>query len=146
LHNVGEEWYSKTAFRADRIVRDATFDVLLYEDTIDTLTDADDIGAITTEASGGNYARQSVSFDSTDITLSQSADGTVESQFTVTFDVRNTGGSTDAWAAVVAFQSDVVNAESAENPHLLASSSLNQGRVSLSANDELEVIGTFGQE
>lgn len=119
--------------------------ILLYNDVVDTLTDEDDIGAIDTEPDEGEYQRKAVSLDSGEINLSQTVQGVFESEFEVTFDVRNVSGEVDSWAAVVNFQSDIVNAESQANDHLLATASLEQGLVSLAANDSIFVNGKIQQ-
>lgn len=146
FHDVGEEYVSKLLWRSDLIAKPGSMDILLYEDLIDTLEDDDDIAQITSEASGGNYSRQQVDIDSTAITLSQTVEEVLKGSFSVTFNVRNTGGTVDAWAAVASFQSDIVNAESSANPHVLVSASLDQGQVSLAANDEITVEGSVLQE
>lgn len=143
LHDTGEEWTQKVTYRQDLITaRDASIDIGVYDDATDTLTDPSDVGAITTEPTDGNYARQAVTLDSTDVTLSV-VGGDLEAQFEVTFDVTNTTGTADAWFAVVTFQSDIVNAEAAENPHLLASGTFDGGSVDLANYKDLTVTGTI---
>lgn len=129
-HDVGEEWSQKNSFRQDLITRDTTVEVLLYNDSTDALTDGSDVGDITTEPSDGNYTRQTVTLDSTDVSLSVSG-GDVRAEATVTFDTTNTTGTVDASATVVDLQSDVVNAEGAQNPHLLYSATLDIGSIDL---------------
>jgi len=140
-HDTGEEWAQKTLYRQDLIVsRNASLDVLLYDDSADALTDSDDLGAITTEPTSGNYGRQSFSLDAADVSLSLSG-GDTRATATVTFDVSNTTETIDAYALVVDLQSDVVNSESSQNPHLLASATLDGGAIDLSttASVDLEV-------
>lgn len=146
LHNVGEEWFAKAALRADLLTRPANIDILLYRDSADTLTDENDVGDIDTEPNTGDYQRESVSLDSGSLSLSQNAQGNVEVSFEVLIDVRNTTGTVDSWGAVVSFQSDIVNAESSANPHLLTTASLGEGRVSLAANDRIRVNGGIEQQ
>jgi hypothetical protein len=129
-HDTGEEWAQKNAFRQDLITRDTTVEVLLYDDSTDALTDASDIGDITTEPTDGNYTRQTVTLDSTDVSLSVSG-GDLRAEAQVTFDVTDTTGTVDATATVVDLQSDVVNAEGAQNPHLLYSATLDIGSIDL---------------
>lgn len=121
--NVGEEFKQKWVYRQDQITRDTTVEILLYDDSTDALTDSSDIGDVTTELSGGNYTRQTVTLDSADITLSQ-VSGEIQAQFVVTFDMTSVSGDFDAAGAVVDFQSDVVNAEGAANPHLIYTTSI----------------------
>lgn len=136
-HDTGEEWAQKLAYRQDLITRNASVDVLLYDDSTDDLADADDVGDVGTEPTDGNYARQSVDLDSSDVTLEQS-DGDVEAAFAVTFDLTDTTGSVDARAVVANFQSDVVNSESSENDHLLDSGGFG-GSVDLDTLESLDV-------
>lgn len=136
--NVGEEWAQKLSYRTDLITRDTGFDVLLYNDTSDSLSDASDIGDVTTEPTDGNYTRQTLTLDSANFTLSVES-GDLRAEGTVTFDVTNTTGTVDAWGAVVDFQSDVVNSETGQNPHLIATAALDNGDQDLSALTSLEV-------
>lgn len=136
-HDTGEEWAHKWAFRQDTITRDATVEVLLYDDSVDALTDASDVGDITTEPTGGNYTRQTFTLDGTDVTLSL-VDGQVRAEAVVTFDVTDTTGTVDATQTIVDFQSDVVNAEAGANPHYLYSSTLDFGTADLSQFNNIQ--------
>ncbi len=127
--DVGEEWSQKLTWRSDLITRDTTLDVLLYDDSTDALDDASDIGDITTELSGGNYARQTLNLDSSDISLSIVNDK-LRVTGTVTFDLNSTTGTFDAYGLVNDFQSDVVNSETTDNPHLVATATLDGGPYS----------------
>jgi len=139
LHDTGEEWQQKTTYRQDQIgTRDTTIEVLLFDDSTDTLTDSSDIGDITTEPTDGNYARQTINLDGSDVTLSQNS-GDIRATATVTFDVTNTTGTVDAAATVVDFQSDIVNAEGSANPHLLDSGTLDAGSQDLSNFTSLDI-------
>jgi hypothetical protein len=131
LSDYGEEWEHKWAFRQDLISRDASVEVLLYDDSTDSLDDSSDVGDITTEPTDGNYARQTFTLDSTDVTLSVEG-GNIRAEADVTFDVDGTTGSVDATACVVDFQSDVVNSETGQNPHHIYSATLDIGSVDLS--------------
>lgn len=121
-HDVGEEWKQKTIYRQDQIgSRATTIDVGLYNDSTDSLSDSDDIGAITSEPTQGNYARQSLSLDGGDFSLSVNGNGNVEISGTVSFDVTDTGETVDGFFAVVSFKSDVVNSEGSVNDHIVLS-------------------------
>ena len=117
-HDVGEEWAQKLAFRQDEITRETTVEVLLYDDDTDALTDADDVGDITTEPTDGDYERQTFTLDSEDVELSVS-DGQILAEASVLFDLTDTTGTVNASGTVIEFQSDVFNDEEGENPHLL---------------------------
>lgn len=144
--NFGEEFVARTVYRPTSITRPATFDVLLYDNGTDTLDDQSDIAAIDTEPTGGNYTRQPVSFDGPGLAQSLTADKRVRTEWSVTFDVRQTVGTIDAWAAVVSFESSVVAADVGATPHLLTYAPLEQGAVSLAANDEIVVNGAFDED
>ena len=126
--NVGEEWKQKTLYRQDQITRDTTLEVLLYDDSTDSLSDSSDIGDVTTELSGGNYSRQTVTLDGTDVSLSQ-VSGEIQAEYVVTFDMTSVSGDFDSAGVVVDFQSDVVNAEGSQNPHLIYTSTISNNTL-----------------
>lgn len=135
----GEEWSQKWAFRQDLLgTRDTTIEVLLYDDSTDQISDSDDVTAVTTEPTDGNYTRQTFTLDSTDVTITQ-VGGDIRAEATVTFDVDGTTGSVDASMCVVDFQSDVVGGETGQNPHHIYSASLDIGSQDLSNFTSLEV-------
>jgi len=136
--DVGEEWAQKNAWRQDLVTRDTTVEVLVFDDSTDATSDTSDVGDITTEPSDGNYTRQTVDLDSSDVTLSID-DGNLRATATVTFDMDGTTGSADAWGAVVDFQSDVVNSEGAQNPHLISTATFDKGSQDLSNFTSLDV-------
>lgn len=136
--NVGEEWAQKLTFRTDTITRDTSLEVLLYNDSTDALSDTSDIGDVTTEPADGNYTRQTVTLDGADVTLEISS-GDLRATATVTFDVTNTTGTIDAWGVVNDFQSDIVNAETGANSHLVATATLSGGSRDLTNYDSLDV-------
>jgi hypothetical protein len=69
--------------------------------------------------------------DSADVSLSTSG-GDLRAQATVAFDVDGTTETVDASAAVVSFESNVVNAETSQNPHHIFSAPLDIGSQNLS--------------
>lgn len=94
LHNTGEEYI------VDKLDGE-THDVGLYNDGQDGLSDADNVGAITTEPTG-SYARQSAS-----ISTAKNANGNYEIQVSdVTFDTSSADQSVDSGFVVVNFSSD----------------------------------------
>jgi len=127
--DVGEEWSQKLTWRSDLVTRDTTIDVLLYDDSTDALDDTSDIGDITTELTGGSYTRQTLNLDSTDISLSVN-NGNLRVVGTVTFDLNGTTGTFDAYGLLVDFQSDIVNSETGQNEHLVATATLDGGPYS----------------
>jgi len=137
--NVGEEWSQKSSWRQDLITRDTTLEILVFDDSTDATSDTSDIGDITTEPTDGNYTRQTLTLDSADVSLSVEG-GDLRASGTVTFDMDGTTGTASAWGAVVDFQSDVVNSETGQNPHLISTATFDAGSQDLSNFTSLEVI------
>lgn len=137
-HDTGEEFAHKATYRTDLLTRPASVDILLYNDATDSLTDSSDVGAITTEPAGPAYSRQTVSLDSTDVSLSQSG-GDLRAEAAVSFDTSDSSQTIDAFAVVVSFQSDVVNNESSANDHLLTSAGVGQTIDLSSGNDTVDL-------
>jgi len=139
LSDYGEEWEHKYAFRQDLLgTRDTSVEVLLYNDSTDNIGDADDVSAVTTEPTDGNYTRQSFTLDSSDVTITQ-VGGNISAEATVTFDVDGTTGTVDASMCVVDFQSDVVDSETGQNTHHIYSATLDIGSQDLSNFTSIEV-------
>lgn len=124
-HNTGEEFKQKSIYRQDTIgTRPATILVGLYNDATDALTEASDIGDITSEPTTGNYARQSLSLDSTDLAINTSSGDTVIDG-SVTFDAADTGETIDSFFVIVNFQSSIAGDSSASD-HLLLTGEFGQ--------------------
>lgn len=136
--NWGEEWAQKYAWRQDQITRDTSLEVLLYDDSSDSISDSDDVGAVNTEPDDGNYARQPVTLDGSEVSLSQES-GDIRASATVTFDVTDTTGTVDASMTVVDFTSDIVNSEGSQNTHHVYSAMLDIGDTDLSQFTSLDV-------
>jgi hypothetical protein len=157
LSDLGEEWMQKFAWRQDLLgTRDTTITFLLYLDSTDynndgnvegdQLTDASDIGAVTTEPGDGNYVRTAKTLDQDPDSnsgdgfyITQDANGDIEVRAQPSFDVTNTTGYVDAWAAVVDFQSDVVNSEAGQNTHLIATGKFDGGALNLEQSTDVNV-------
>jgi len=109
-------------FTQDLVVNSGeTIDYGLYLDTDgpgtptagDDVVDGSDLGTITTEPSGSNFSRQSVSASN----LSASLDGSnnvVLSTPTLTFDVSDSTQNVNAVFAVVNYQSDLVASDGSQ--------------------------------
>jgi hypothetical protein len=134
LTDLGEEWMVKTNLDSESV------DIGLYNDSTDSIGDSDDVGAITTEPSDGNYTRQTgESLSAADI----SGDWGVDNDNTVSFDVTNTTGTVDSYFFVANFQADDTGDGSA-NDHLVVTGSLSQS-YDLSNVDQLDISsGTAG--
>jgi hypothetical protein len=137
--DLGEEWAQKLAFRDDLISRDATISVVLFDDSVDQLDDTSDATAITTEPTTGNYTPQTITLDSSDVTLSIQ-NGDLRAEATVTFDLTNTTDTIDSSACLVDFQSDIVNNETAQNTHHIYSASLDIGSIDTSNFTSIDVV------
>jgi hypothetical protein len=134
LTDLGEEWMVKTNLDSESV------DIGLYNDSTDSIGDSDDVGAITTEPSDGNYTRQTgETLSAADI----SGDWGVDNDNTVSFDVTNTTGTVDSYFFVANFQADDTGDGSA-NDHLVVTGSLSQS-YDLSNVDQLDISsGTAG--
>jgi hypothetical protein len=137
-HDTGEEWSQKHTYRQDQITRDASVDVLLYDDSADALTDSSDIGDITTEPTTGNYSRVSLSLDNSDLSLDVDG-GNLRVQGLASFDTDNTTETVDAYAVAASFTSEVVNSEGSPNEHLIFSATLDGGSEDLSGVTTFDV-------
>lgn len=123
LHDTGEEVILDDFF-AESISKPASIDVTLFNDSTDALTDASDIGDITTEPTGGAFARQTASFGADLSTQDNGGDweAIIADQ---TFDTTDSTQNVDAYAVVVNFNSDD-KGDSSATDHLLFTGSLNQ--------------------
>jgi len=116
LHDTGEEYYQ------DKLSGEQ-FDVGLFDDSTDNLTDSSDVSDITTEPSDGNYTRQAdIAFSSAD----ENGDWTLTNDSQVSFDVTDTTGDVDSYFIVVNFDSDDASDGGTPTDHLLATGSLSQ--------------------
>jgi len=127
LTNIGEEW------SLTHNLDGASVTILLYDDSTDSIGEADDLDAITTEPTDGNYSRQSAT-----LTFAvKSDDGAAVSDAQVSFDVADTTGNVDSYAIIVNFQSSTAGDESAQD-HLVGAGALSQS-YDLSNLDTLNV-------
>lgn len=128
LTDLGEEWLVEN--NADG----ATVSVGLYRDSVDTLDDTSDIPDITTEAAGSNYARQT----STVTTKQISGNFGFDNDAQLSFDTSDSTQTVDHGFVVVNFQSDTVAGDTTAEDHLIAIGSLSQSR-DLSQVDTLNI-------
>lgn len=112
-----------TAFGSDPGTTSVT--VGLFNDATDGLADGDDVGAITTEPSGGSYSKQSATLGS-DFT-NQDNGGNWESILAdQTYNTSDSGQSVDSYFVVVNFDSDDAGDAGTASDHLLFTGSLDQ--------------------
>lgn len=135
LTDIGEEWMITTNLDSEAV------DVGLYNDSTDDISDSDDLAAITTEPSDGNYVLQTgENVSAADI----SGDWGIDNDTTITFDVTNTTGTVDSYFFVANFASNDANDGGTATDHLVLTGSLSQS-YELSNLDTLEIsAGTSG--
>ena len=123
MPNVGEEYVQRLLANDLSIITSWT--IGLYNDSTDSLSDASDVGDITTEPTGGAYNKTTVDL-SGDVTIGLNANDNIYIETTdQTFDISDSSIDVDAYFVVVSYQSTVVNSESGANDHLLFNGSLN---------------------
>jgi hypothetical protein len=133
LTDLGEEWVLETALEGVSVT------IGLYNDGTDSIGDTDDLSALTSEPSDGNYARQSASLTLAD----ESGDWAAKTGSDVTFDVTNTTGTVDSYFIVANFTADDTG-DSGANDHLVSTGELSQNR-DLSQIDTLTIsAGSMG--
>ena len=128
LTNIGEEWLVEN--NADG----ATITVGLYEDATDTLGEGSDLADLTTEPTGSNYARQT----GTVTTAQISGDFGFDNDNALSFDTSDSSQTVDAAFVVVNFQSDTVAGDGSAQDNLVAAGDLSQSR-DLSSVTTLEI-------
>lgn len=106
LHDTGEEFIMDVVFREDTLTKPGSVDVGLFNDSTDALSDGSNVGDITTEPSGGAYARQSASLDSGDFTNSDSGGDWQTTIANQTFDTSDSSQDVDAYFIAVNYTSD----------------------------------------
>ena len=121
LHDTGEEYTIKNGLSG-------TYTVALFEDgelsgSGDNLNDSSDIGDITTEPGGSNYAQQSATFSVADL----SGDWGIQNDSLIEFNTLDSSRDVDAVALIVNFQS-ADKGDSSANDHLLGTTTLTQTR------------------
>lgn len=118
LVDIGEEYVIKNG-------AEGTFEVGVYNDATDGLTDTSDLSDITTEPTNTNYARQSVTFSAADLSGNWGVDN--DASFSFDFSDQSTSEDVDAAFVVVNFQSDDAGDGSAQD-HLLGTAAMTQTR------------------
>ena len=128
LTDLGEEFLIKNDLDAESVT------VGLYDDSVDSIGDADDLAAISTEPSNGNYARQeNISLSASDF----SGNWGVDNDAKITFDVTDTSGDVDSYFFVANFTASDTS-DSSSQDHLILTGSLSQS-YALGNVDTLEI-------
>lgn len=143
ITTVGAEFMIK-AFYTTEATKPSSISVALYDDSTDALTESDDMSAVTTEPTDGNYARLTYAFGTTDFTSAQDSNNDWQAQFAEkTYDLSNTTGYVDSFLIVVSF---MAGSESSANDHLysfgpLLDSQGNQMTVDLGSSSSFNFSG-----
>lgn len=138
---TGKQFFVESIFRTDLITRPGSVDVLLYNDSTDSLSETSNVGDITTEPSGAAYARQSVSIDGSSVSLTEDAGNNYEVTLNqVTFDTSDSSQTVDNYGIVANFDgTDSTGGNNGDN--LIVTGSLSQS-YDLSNVDTLNVSNT----
>jgi hypothetical protein len=128
LTNIGEEYLMEN--NMDGI----SLDIGLYNDSTDSISDTDDLSAITSEPSGSNYARQNDTFS----TASLNSDYGFDNDSQLSFDTTDSSSTIDSYFLVANFDSDVAGDGGTASDHVIATGALNESR-DLSDIDTLNV-------
>jgi len=128
LSNLGEEWL------VENNANGSTVTIGLYNDSTDNLDDTSDLSNISTEPTGSNYAAQT----STITTKQISGDFGFDNDSQISFDTSDSSVTVDHAYIQVNFTSDTVAGDSSGTDHLIAVGSLSQSR-DLSQIDTLNI-------
>lgn len=130
--DIGEEYVWTGQADGDTIT------LLLFNDATDALAESDDLAAITSEPDDANdYARQSVTVSTSQLTGSGGGDFGFSNDATVTFTLGTNTETIDAVGYVANFTSSVAG-DGSPTDHLIAADALNQS-YDLSQFDSFEL-------
>jgi len=123
LHIIGEEFLVKLF--SGNVAQPADVDVGLYNQSTDTFTETSDLADLTTEPSGSNYARQTVSLPSatTDAATTSNWETVFDTQ---TFDASDSSQDVDAYFVVVHFDSTEAGDAGTATDHIKFTGDLSQ--------------------
>lgn len=129
--DIGEEYLVEQQPNGDTII------FALYDDSTDTITETDDVAAVTTEPTGSGYSRQSSAVTTEQLSGSGNGDWGYDNDSLVTFDVSDSTETVDHVAYIVNFDSAVAGDGGTAADHLIAVDPLSQSR-DLSNYDTIE--------
>lgn len=124
-------------FRSDTLTKPGTLNVGLFNDSTDALSDGSNVADISTEPSGGAYARQSASLDSSDFTNADSGGDWQTTIANQTFDTSDSNQDVDAYFITVNYNSDDAGSDA---EHLFWTGQLDQ-TYDLNSVDSLTLSG-----
>lgn len=132
VHDTGEEAFIRDFF-VETLTKPASITVGLYHDgevsgdttNGDNLADGSDLININTEPGGASYARQSLSFGTTDMTAQDNGADWEVAFVDMTFDTSDSTQDVDAYFVVINFQSSDTG-DTAASDHLLFTGNLDK--------------------
>lgn len=117
LVDLGEEWLHITD-----VTTVTSLDLLVYNDSTDSIADTNNLGDITSEPSGASYARQAAN-----ISVSQiSGDVGFDNDNQETFDMSDSTQTIDHYGYETDFQATIVASQGASQENLLLTGALSQ--------------------
>lgn len=129
LLTTGELYVQRTAFKANQVTRPSQITILLYNQSTDQVTDSGNLSSIATEPTGSQYSRQTVSLDSSDITIADNGD--IEAQLKdLTFTVADSTQTVDAYGVIASYDATLLS-QGNNGDNLIAYSQL-QSTIDLS--------------
>lgn len=122
FHNLGEEYILKALL--DLTITPVTsIEIGLFDDSTDNLSANSDLADITTEPNDGNYARQTITLNSTNITVELNTGRWQALIAQQDFDTVGTTSSVDSYFVALTFQAD---GDATPTKHLIFSGDLDQ--------------------
>ena len=141
LFQTGEEFAIRGIVQDSGLSYNATMEITLYNQATDALSDSSDSGDITTEPSGGNYARETVDLDTAQITTSQNNNSNYQFEFEdQTLITDDSTQDVDAYIVLVTFTSDL-KGDGSDTEHYFFAGNLDQ-TYDLGQIDEFVLKGT----
>lgn len=140
LHDTGEEFIMDVVFRSDTLTKPSNVTVGLFNDSTDSLSDSSDEPDITTEPSGGSYARQSATLDGADFTNTDSSGDWQTTIANQSFDTSDSNQNVDAYFVVVNFAAEDTSDGGTATDHLFWTGNLDQ-EYDLNSVDTLTLSG-----
>ena len=138
----GEEWFARRTFAPSSLTT-PTLHLILFNDGTDQLSETSDVSDITTEPAGSSYARQPITLDTDDISLT-AAGGSVAAEFSGQFNPRDCTQTVDSWGLLADFKSTIVALDGVSKTHLLSMATLPQSHnlEDYTGNRRLNVTAT----
>jgi len=138
LHDTGEEFIMDVVFRSGTLTKPTNVNVGLFNDSTDALSDGSNVSDITTEPSGGAYARQLATLDGSDFTNTDSGGDWQTTIADQTFDTSDSNQDVDAYFITVSFAAD--DEGGTDQQHLFWTGQLDQ-TYDLNSVDSLTLSG-----